>query len=252
MYNVYWFLDSVPTHDLGLTKEGIKINTEDYYVIGGVWGNLNSVYKVYKNLKLQRNSKGRKFIKHSKNLQLANDVLNNFIDSGKIRIFGTVFYHNQIPAMFRENPDLYVSEGFPDEVGLLGMQGRAYAQTIWLYMENFTKRYSDLNPIVCVDNEIHAIQNSVRFHFYNHLGKTRPDAKVKFHSVERVLQYERQGHIVSDIICSILGNFIKFPDEFEIFDELISKTEKFDSKLELISSDGRAQFKTQSVLEWTI
>jgi len=254
MYNMYWFLDSVPTKDLGLTVNGIK-SGEDHYVIGGIAGDLAGIIGVYSTLGLNKTSTGRKFIKNSENLRLANTVLNNLIDSGKILVFGTVFYHSEIPTIFKQNPDLFVSSDNPREVGVAGMRGRAFAQTVWIFMDHVLKQSPYINPIVCLDNEDPVIQQSVKFHFNNQLARPKPEAEIKVQSIDKARKDEPKGYIVSDIICSILGNYIKFPDRHENFDDLITKSIKFDSKLEVEQIDGtqlKCRFRTDPVSKWTL
>lgn len=253
MFDVYWFLDSVPTKDLGLTEVGIH-SGEDYYVIGGIGGNLASIIEAHDNLGLNRGSKGRKFIKNPENLRLANNVLNSLIDSKKIFLLGTVFYHLQIPKVIQRWPDRYVSNDNPKEVGIRGMRGRSFAQTIWVFMENI-KGNPDINPIVCLDNEDPIIQQSVKFHFRNQLAELKPRAKVKVQSVDKAEKDEPKGYIVSDIICSILRKHIKFPNEYKILEDLVTKTIKFDSKLSLAGVNGinlKGKFETLNVPQWTL
>ncbi len=253
MYDMYWFLDSVPTHDLGLTKDTI-VNGEDYYVIGGIEGDLGSIIEVYEKLGLSKNSQGRKFVKKPENLHLANTVLNNLIDSGKILVFGTVFYHSQIPPIIQQWPDRYISSDNPIEVGIIGMRGRAFAQTIWIFMDYILKKRPDTNPIVCLDNEDPIIQQSVKFHFKGQFAG-KPDAEVKVQSIDRARENEPKGYIVSDIVCSMLGKYVKFPDRYGILEKLITKTIKFDSKLEVEHINGiqlRGRFRTDLVPQWAL
>jgi len=252
MYDVYWFLDSVPTKNLGLTETGVK-SGEDYYVIGGIGGDLASIIGAYDNLGLNKTSTGRKFIKNPKKLRLVNTVLNNLIDSRRIFVLGTVFYHSQIPDIIRQNPHSYVSMDNPKEVGINGMRGRSFAQTIWIFMER-VKEDPNINPIVCLDNEDPVIQQSVKFHFRNQLAKLKPEAKVKVQSIDRAIENEPKGYIVSDIICSILRNYINFPDKYKILEDLIMKTIKFESNLR-VQIDGtnlNGTFETKLVQRWTL
>ena len=256
--DMHWFLDSVPTKDLGLTKNGIKKSKESHYVIGGVCGDLENIINVHESLGLTKKSKGKRLIsmrslkRNPENLSLINGVLNNFIDSRKISIFGTVFYHSQIPTIVRENPELFVSPDNPNEVGIRGMRGRAFAQTVWIFMEGYVKERHDINPIVCLDNEDPVIKQSVRYHFDNQMAELRPNSTVKVQSEDRASTGEPTGYRVSDIICSILGNYIKFPAEFGTFNELINKTIKFDTRLRVLAPDGYSKFETVAVPHWNI
>lgn len=222
MQDVYWFLDSVPTKDLDLTKQGL-MNGEDYYVIGGIVGELRHIIEIYDCLNLRKDSKGRKFVKNSENLVKANKVLNQFIESKRCSVFGTVFYHSLIPEIFKNDPDSYVSWDYPKERGVDGMKGRAFAQTIWEFMEYYALKMPNINPIVCLDNEDQAIKDSVKHHFWNQMAKQRPNAKLKVQSEDRAIHNEPTGYRVADHVCSILGNYITFPEKYAIFDDLIRK-----------------------------
>ncbi len=252
MYDVYWFLDSVPTKDLGLTETGVK-SGEDYYVIGGIGGDLASIIGAYDNLGLNKTSTGRKFIKNPENLRLANTVLNDLIDSKKIFVLGTVFYHSQIPPIIRQRPHLYVSSDNPIEVGINGMRGRSFAQTIWIFMES-VKENPNINPIVCLDNEDPIIQQSVRHHFKNQLAKLTPEAEVKVQSINKARENEPKGYIVADTICSILREYIRFPDRYGNLKDLIEKTIKFDSMLrgQFDGTKFNGIFETNLVQQWTL
>jgi hypothetical protein len=148
---------------------------------------------------------------------------------------------------------IYVSGDNPNEVGANGMRGRSFAQTIWAFME-LVKNNPDVNPIVCLDNEDPVIQQSVKFHFRNQLAKLKPKAKIKVQSVDQADKDEPKGYIVSDIICSMLGNYAKFPDRYRSLEDLITKTVKFESKL-TAQVDGTkliGKFETRPVRQWTL
>ena len=253
MFDRHWFFDSVPTKDLGITEKSIG-NGEDYYVIGGVEGNLPDLTALFNELGLKKNVSGRKFVKSEDNCQLANQIIPKYVSSGKLLVLGTVFYHSQIPKIVKEHPDLYVTPDNLNEKGIEGLQGRAFAQTIWSRMEPL-KEVPDLNPVVCLDNEIPAIQDCVKYHFYKQMQDKKPNAKVKVQSSDSVAaaQNEPKGYVLCDVLCSILGNYIVNPQEFQTVRGIIEKTSKINSKLIPTAFDGKilnAIYKTEPVAEW--
>lgn len=253
MLDMYWFLDSVNTKDF-VFNENDKVNREDYYVIGGVGGDLANITEAYESLDI-KTSPGRKLIKNPQWVSLANTVLNNLIDSGKIFVFGTIFNQSKIPLPYQQNPDLFRSSDNPNEVGEIGMWARSYAQTVWCFMEYILRKNINVNPIVCLDREYPVIRQSVDFHINAQLAGLRPDPKVKVQSRDLARENEKVGHYVSDAICSILGNYIKFPDKYGIFTDLIKKTIKFYSKLEVEQIDetlSKWSFRTDPVPQWDL
>lgn len=251
MGKIYWFLDSVPTKDIGLNERDIANSDENYYVIGGIAGDLESVVNIFQSLHLRNDTLGRKFVKKQDNIILANDVLSKLIDSEKIMVFGTVFYHSQIPDVIRENPDKYVADDNPNEVGISGMRGRTYAETIWIMMDQ-TKKFPEISPVVCLDNEDSAIQQSVKCHFDR---QQLQSAQLKVQSINKASQNEPKGYVVCDIVCSMLRNYINSSDKYQILNKLIQKTVKFDSRLETESFDGnllKVNHKTILVPQWSV
>lgn len=254
MFNQHWFFDSVPTKDLGITEKDIKSNKEEYYVIGGVQGSLTNLVELYNNLGLKRNTKGRKFVKKDDNLVLANKEFTDYISSRKIAIYGTVFYHSQMPEFIKNNPDLYVAQDNPNEKGIGGLRGRAFAQTIWGIMEPL-KAVPEVNPVVCLDNEDQAICECVEYHFYNQLKEKKPDAKVKIQSINLAEQNEPKGYVLCDIVASLIGNYINDPTNFQLIYGLLTHTIRLDSKLRLNSFDDNkfeAKYETGQVNAWQI
>lgn len=245
MFDMYWFLDSVQTKDL-VVNENYVANKEDYYVIGGVGGDLANIIEAYESLDI-RTSPGRKLIKNPQWVSSANTVINDLIDSGKIFVFGTIFNQSKIPRPYQLQPDLFKSSDNPHEVGIIGMWGRSYAQTVWIFMENILKNNIDVNPIVCLDREDPVILQSVDFHIKTQLAKLRPDAQVKVQSRDQARDNEKLGHYVSDPVCSILGNYVKFPDKYRIFEDLIKKTIKFKTKLIQVPGTNLGKFETSRV-----
>lgn len=138
-----------------------------------------------------------------------------------------------MPRIFQQNPDLFVSPDNREERGINGMRGRAFAQTVWLFIDYVLKQSPDINPIVCLDNEDPVIQQSVKFHFKGQLAGLKPDAEVKVQSIDKARENEPKGYRVSDVVCSILGNYVKLHVKYKMFEDLITKTIKFDSKIEI-------------------
>lgn len=250
MYDMYWFLDSVPTEDLGLTKDTI-VNGEDYYVIGGIGGELSNIIEVHDKLNLAKYSGGRKFVRNSQNWYLANTVLNELIGENKIFVFGTVFYHSKIPEVIKKK---FVSFDNQEEKGIIGMQGRAFAQIIWIFMNHILQRNIQVNPIVCLDYEDRKILQSVEFHIKAQLAGKLGEVKVQ--SRDKARKDERKGHKVSDTICSLFGNYVKFPHKRMVIKDLIAKTIKFDTRVDIQFDKTKAQaqvvFRTDPVIQWTL
>ena len=263
MFNRYWFLNSVPNKDLGFGDEEIR-SDNNYYIIGGISGDLESIIEVYEILELRRRTEDQRLILDRKKVRLANIVLLRLIDSKKISIFGTLFNQSLLPGAICQHPELYVSSDDPSELGIVGMRGRSFAQPIRMYMEYYAKNIEGLNPIVMLDNEDDKIKKSVINHFEKHITKYKPEAKIKVHGIDQAGPKETMGYIVSDLICSIFWNYIHSPKEFKIFDDLISKAIKFDSKLVIQPSEGtyfapnfvegnfRSNFVTNQVYQWKL
>ncbi len=118
-----------------------------------------------------------------------------------------------------------------------------------------TKRDPDINPIVCLDNEDQVIQQSVKFHFRGQMTGFKPKAEVKVQSIDKARKDEPKGYRVADVVCSLLGNYVKSPSKYGILLDLVSKTIKFESRLEIEPVDNihiRANFKTENVRKWVL
>ena len=253
LVNVHWYFDSAPTKDIGITEKEIEKVGQDY-IIGGIAGSLNTISSLYNELGLERNSVGRKFIKSDDNLALINQKIGEYVASRRLALFGTVFYHTRIPEVIRKNPNLYVDDDNPNERGIGGLRGRAFAQTIWVLMEPL-KAIPTVNPIVWLDNEDKAIQDCISFHFYKQLKDAKPNAKFLVQSVDQAKQNEPKGHRLSDIICSVLREYIDNPNESSEINSLIANTTKYDSKLETVAFDGRTlhtNYQTSRVAQWDL
>ena len=250
---MHWYFDSAPTKDVGITEREIgKIDGD--YIIGGIAGNLGNIVSIFEELKLKNNTSGRRFIKSEENRILVNEILTRYVSNGKLVVYGTVFYHSRIPEIIRQNPELYVADDNPNEKGIGGLRGRAFAQTIWGIMEPL-KIIPQINPIVWLDNEDIAIQNCIYYHFYKQLKNTKPGARFYVQSKDRAQTDEPKGHKLSDIVCSVLRNYINDPVEFSGISDMVEKTTKLDSKLETISFDGkilRTNYQTGPVEKWDL
>ena len=253
LLDFHWYFDSAPTKDLGITEKKIEEVHGDY-IIGGIAGNLRDIVSIFNELNLKNNTAGRKFVKSQENRFLANEILTRYISTGKLAVYGTVFYHSRIPEVIRKNPDLYVDDDNPNEKGIGGLRGRAFAQTIWGIMEPL-KAIPQINPVVWLDNEDIAIQNCISYHFYKQLKNTKPYARFNVQSKDQAQEGEPKGHKLSDIVCSILRNYIESPAEFPEINRVIEKTIKLDSKLEEVSFDGRVlhtNYQTRPVEKWDL
>ncbi len=241
----YWYFDSVPTKDLGLSKSEIK-ETEDEYIIASFGASLETIQEICNQLKLTKNSNGRKLIKDENFVKESCDLLNILIGSSKLNVYGTLFWHSKIPEVLREEPERYKSRDAYFEQGTIGMQGRAYAQTNWCIMEDEVKNKINLvYPVIYIDREYPPIWKSLGFHSYRQLGNGNCEVRVQSGGLvlynnetqevsiksEKARDGESIGHSLAGYLASLLRN--KFVDPKFIKHELFSRVKRFDSKIEI-------------------
>ncbi|MFH1752000.1 MAG: hypothetical protein ABH821_03640 [archaeon] len=225
----YWYFDAAPLANLGLSSARIK-DIDKLYVVGGLSGNLAQIQKLAKDLTNFVGKKpGRKIVRCDETLVNTVNLLCEHSLHG-VSYYGTIFYHNELPELLRDSPESYQSSDNPNEIGIQGMQGRTFAQTIWLPLQNFKHSNLRETAVVWVDNENPKIIDCLKFHFKNQFPSV-VDGVLKVQSRDKAKDGEGSGHLLSDIIASIQSRAIISNSINKMSSQFLKKSYKFNSKI---------------------